>query len=183
MSMAAHAQDWLEDYNRSKAIGDFLSKFRVVLKENPKYAVMNYPITYYDIYAITGEYTNPKNVGIDEVVMMPDNEQKEIAKKASLLYVNASTKVSKLKTEVARPIQLSKAIQHRINIQSEGGPYTYATKGFYLSIPYESYLSLTGLKKKVYEKLSSQNPDNSGIFDIDVTNAFSPGTITVTPAK
>ena len=136
MSMTAKAQEWKNDHARVQAVADFLKKFRLVTQETPKYAVMNYPITYYDVYAIIGRWTNTRDVGISDVVRMTPEQQKELAEQASQLYQ------SKMKLELATDDKLSKAIHHRLNIQSELGPYTNATKGFYLSMSMESFFNL-----------------------------------------
>lgn len=154
MNMTAKAQDWLGDPARVKAVSDFLKKFRLVTQETPKYAVMNYPITYYDVYAITGEWTNPRNVAINDVIVLSQTKQIDMAKQASQFYV--VNRQSKIKFNRATDSQLSKAIHHRLNIQSELGPYNYTTKGFYLSMSGDSYKNLQQFQKKLEKIL--QNP-------------------------
>ena len=167
MSMTAKAQDWLGDNARVKAVSDFLQKFRLVTQETPKYAVMNYPITYYDVYAITGKWTNPRNVAVNDVVVMTLDQQKDLASQASQLYVINNQ--SKMAMELATDDQLNKAIQHRFNIQSEQGPYNHTTKGFYLSMPSKSNIAKSIFKKDLEKILSSstQTGESGGLFDVD----------------
>ena len=179
-SVTTTAQDWMKDNNRVQAVYDFFGKFIYVDKEKPAYCVMNYPITYMDVYAITGKWTNPHGVSINAVVNVPDGERKKLATQAQQFYNN-------LNVHVATSSELSRALKLRYNIQSEGGPYNYSTKGFYLATPKRSYVKILLLRKKL--KPIIQSNDN-GIFDIDnsqntstSTNAFTPGTIHVEPAK
>ena len=169
MSITANAQDWKADLARVKAVSDFLKKFSLVTQGSAatSYAVMNYPITYYDVYAITGKWTNPRNVGINDVVVMTLDKQKDLASQASQLYVINNQ--SKMAMELATDDQLNKAIQKRINIQSESGPYNHSTKGFYLSMPFKSNTVKLRFKKELEKILASstQTGEPGGIFDVD----------------
>lgn len=169
MSMTANAQDWKADLERVKAVSDFLKKFSLVTQGSAatSYAVMNYPITYYDVYAITGKWTNPRNVAVNDVVVMTLDQQKDLASQASQLYVINNQ--SKMAMELATDDQLNKAIQHRFNIQSEQGPYNHTTKGFYLSMPSKSNIAKSIFKKDLEKILSSstQTGESGGLFDVD----------------
>lgn len=171
MSMTAEAQSWKNDISRVKAVSDFLKKFRLVATESAatSYAVMNFPITYYDVYAITGKWTNPKKVAIDAVVVMTLDQQKELASQASQLYIRNNQ--SKMKVELATDDQLSKALEKRLNIQSELGPYNFTTKGFYLSMSFKSNTARSTFQKeleKIHKKLEEVLQYEGGIWDVRV---------------
>lgn len=169
MSITANAQDWKADLERVKAVSDFLKKFSLVIQESAatSYVVMNYPITYYDVYAITGKWTNPRNVAVNDVVVMTLDQQKDLASQASQLYVINNQ--SKMAMKLATDDQLSKAIQKRINIQSESGPYNHSTKGFYLSMSFKSNTAKLRFNKELEKILASSTPtgESGGLFDVD----------------
>ena len=175
MSMTAKAQDWLGDHARVKAVSDFLKKFRLVSQETPKYAVTNYPITYYDVYAITGTWTNTRNEAINDVVMLSVTKQIDMAKQASQLYV--VNRQNKMKFNLATDTQLNKAINHRFNIQSELGPYNHTTKGFYLSMLADSYKNLQQFQKKL-EKILQNSRQRGGQTDAATLNPPMPPKVT-----
>ena len=118
------------DQERISAIKGFATKFVVV---NKKFAVMNYPVTYYDYYAIYGKKaTPPAGRGITEVMYVTDTQKKNIAGAATKYFTGATIRV-------ATSAVLHEALQRHLNIQSESGPYNSVTKGFYLYMDYKSY--------------------------------------------
>lgn len=118
------------DQGRISAIKGFATKFVVV---NKKFAVMNYPVTYYDYYAIYGKKaTPPAGRGITEVMYITDTQKKNIAETATKYFTGSTIRV-------ATSAVLHEALQRHLNIQSESGPYNSVTKGFYLYMDYKSY--------------------------------------------
>ena len=135
MATSAVAQNY--DSNRQKAMYDASSKFIVVDK---KFAVMNYPVTYYDYYAVTGKKANGRN-SITAVMPMSTNDRARFSQAASAID-------KKMTFHVATTNELQQALQKKLNIQSEAGPYNFTTQGFYLAMDYQRYLRMQSLRKQ-----------------------------------
>lgn len=170
------------DKGQLKALYDFSSKFTLVKPQSghlKPYAVMWYPVTYYDYYAGTGKKMNPRSVGINAVYMLSDVEKKKFVEKLNKLD-------KKITVRLASNEELRTAIDNRrYNIQSENGPYNVVTKGFYISMDQASYKRMQELRKK-YKPQAQGDVDD--IFNVDnshniSTNAFSQDEIRVTPSQ
>ena len=135
MTTVTMAQNY--DNNRKKAMYDASGKFTVV---DNKYAVMYYPVTYYDYYAVTGKKVNGRK-GINDVMPMQQNDRVRFAQDASALN-------KKVSFHVASSSELQQALQKKKNIQSESGPYNTSTKGFYLAMDYQSYQAMQALRNQ-----------------------------------
>ena len=162
-----------------KALYDFSSKFTLVrIKSVKPYAVMYYPVTYYDYFAGMGKKMNPRNVGINAVYALSDAEKKKLVAQLNKLD-------KKITVRLATNKELTDAINNRrYNIQSENGPYNVVTKGFYISMDEASYKRMQQLRSQ-YKRHTQNNGDD--IFNVDnssnvSTYAFSQGEIRVTPS-
>jgi uncharacterized protein YjhX (UPF0386 family) len=102
---------------------------------------MYFPVSYGDYYGVTGVNKRPRNASITDVMMMSDTDKKKFLKK-----LNAFDK--KMKFHIASTSELYKALNMHYNIQSENGPYSIATKGFYLVTDYTGYQRMKALVKK-----------------------------------
>jgi hypothetical protein len=105
------------------------------------FAVMYFPVSYGDYYGVTGVNKRPRNESITDVMMMSDTDKKKFLK-----ALNAFDK--KMKFHIASTSELYKALNLHYNIQSENGPYSIATKGFYLVTDYTGYQRMKALAKK-----------------------------------
>ena len=139
-----------QDGNRRSAQISLAQKFVLVKydKDDQKtwYAVMSFPVTYYNYYAVTGRNIRPQNKDINSVIMMGDNEKQKFAHAASNLFDGVTFRV-------ASTTELHRALSKHFNIQSENGPYSCATNGFYLSCSYKTYKRM---KKLINEYLSDK---------------------------
>ena len=120
------------------------TKFTLVkIGKNKKnwYALMYFPVSYGDYYGVTGVNKRPRNASITDVMMMSDTDKKKFLK-----TLNAFDK--KMKFHIASTSELYKALNLHYNIQSENGPYSIATKGFYLVTDYTGYQRMKALVKK-----------------------------------
>ena len=120
------------------------TKFTLVkVGKNKKnwFAVMYFPVSYGDYYGVTGVNKRPRNESITDVMMMSDTDKKKFLK-----ALNAFDK--KMKFHIASTSELYKALNLHYNIQSENGPYSIATKGFYLVTDYTGYQRMKALVKK-----------------------------------
>ena len=165
------------DEGQLKALYDLSSKFTLVKPQSGKpYAVMWYPVTNYNHFAVYGKKWD-KYLGINKVIVMPDGIKKMLVNKINKFD-------SKLKVRVATHKELTDAINNRrYNIQSENGPYNVVTKGFYLSMDEASYMRMQELRKRYNNRGGNNgNPDaNNGLFD-NVDNSGHE-TITITSGK
>ena len=105
------------------------------------FAVMYFPVSYGDYYGVTGVNKRPRNESITDVMMMSDTDKKKFLK-----ALNAFDK--KMKFHIASTSELYKALNLHYNIQSENGPYSIATKGFYLVTDYTGFQRMKALAKK-----------------------------------
>lgn len=120
------------------------TKFTLVkVGKNKKnwFALMYFPVSYGDYYGVTGVNKRPRNESITDVMMMSDTDKKKFLK-----ALNAFDK--KMKFHIASTSELYKALNLHYNIQSENGPYSIATKGFYLVTDYTGYQRMKALAKK-----------------------------------
>ena len=111
------------------------TKFTLVkIGKNKKnwYALMYFPVSYGDYYGVTGVNKRPRNASITDVMMMSDTDKFD----------------KKMKFHIASTSELYKALNLHYNIQSENGPYSIATKGFYLVTDYTGYQRMKALVKK-----------------------------------
>lgn len=123
-------------------------KFMLIKTKKP-YAVMSYPVTYWDYYIITGKNIRPTYRSAVDVAPISGHEDRvKVAKKASQLY-------SGITVHVATASELHTALGLRYNISSENGPYSHATSGFYLAMDYDSYKKM---KKLVSQYRSGTKP-------------------------
>ena len=168
ITMTASAQ-MPTDEGQLKALYDFSSKFTLVKIQSIKpYAVMWYPVTYYDYYAGTGKKMNPRNVGINAVYALSDNEKKKFVAQLNQLD-------KKITVHLATQKELTDAINYRrYNIQSENGPYNVVTRGFYIAMDKASYERMQQLRKRY-----NSRGGNNGLFD----NVDNSETITITSGK
>ena len=105
------------------------------------FAVMYFPVSYGDYYGVTGKNKRPRNSSITDVMAMGDTDKRK--------FVQACNSFdNRMKFHVATTSELYKALNKRYNIQSENGPYSIATKGFYLAMDYNSYKRMKALVKK-----------------------------------
>ena len=122
----------------------------MLIKTNKPYAVMSYPVTYWDYYIITGKNIRPSYRSATDVAPISGHEDRiKVAKKASQLY-------SGITVHVATASELHTALGLRYNISSENGPYSHATNGFYLAMDYDSYKKM---KKLVSQYRSGTKPN------------------------
>ena len=152
--LTATAQETREKVSRNRISAQisFAQKFMLIKldKKNEKtwYAVMSYPVTYYNYYAVYGKNVKPQGRDINDVMMMGDKKKRDFAADAAKLY-------SGLSFHVATATELQRALGRNYNVASENGPYSHATNGFDLACPYSTYLRMKKLIKAYRDQLSS----------------------------
>ena len=125
---------------------------------------MNYPVTYSDIAKITGANAMmPANASISSVVPKRESTIKTVLEKANAID-------SKIKVHVATGGELQKAINKRLNVQSELGPYNSSTTGFYLAMDEASYNRMIELRE-YYENGSQRTTSGSEVFE-NIDNSY-----------
>lgn len=142
LALTAGAQN-LNSQRRAQLVASSTKFTLVKIGKNTKdwYALMYFPVSYGDYYGVTGKNKRPRYASITDVMPMSDMDKKK--------FVQACNSFdNRMKFHVASNNELQKAVNKRYNIQSENGPYSFATKGFYLAMDYESYKRMKALVKK-----------------------------------
>ncbi len=142
MSMTAGAQN-MSSQRRAQLVASS-TKFALIKigKDTKKwYALMYFPVSYGDYYGVTGKNKRPRNASITDVMSMSDTDKRKFVQACNAFD-------NRMKFHVATTSELYKALNKHYNIQSENGPYSIATKGFYLAMDYNSYKRMKALVKK-----------------------------------
>ena len=141
--------------NQRSAQISLAQKFMLIKydKNNTKtwYAVMSYPVTYYNYYAVYGKNVKPYGKDINDVMMMGDKKRHDFAAAASSLF-------SGLSIHVATATELHRALAKHYNLSSENGPYSHTTNGFYLACDYSTYKRMRKLIKMYLSNQNSTSP-------------------------